>query len=153
MIQMNICEGIEKAKKVKAQNRYYRFKNRDKLKEYDKKRYIKMYKKDKNKILERNKKVKHLSGSVIRKGYRYITHPTHPKRTKQGYILEHRFIMEAIIGRYLEDAEVVHHIDNNKLNNIPSNLKLSTLKEHSASHYADMKIDKNGRFVSVVSRP
>lgn len=51
------------------------------------------------------------------------------KKTK--YILEHRFVMEQHLGRYLEPSEVVHHIDENPSNNNISNLKLySSQSDH-----------------------
>jgi len=40
------------------------------------------------------------------------------------YILEHRYVMEQHIGRYLSPAEVVHHIDGNPRNNNIENLRL-----------------------------
>ncbi|EMT54742.1 hypothetical protein I532_04020 [Brevibacillus borstelensis AK1] len=58
------------------------------------------------------------------RGYRLIKADDHPKRDKDGYVLEHRAAMESLTGRYLEDGEVVHHRDGNRLNNSPENLFL-----------------------------
>lgn len=72
-------------------------------------------------------------GSTInRDGYREIYCPNHPNRRKHTpYILEHRLVMEKMIGRYLLPNEVVHHKDGNKLNNAPENLQLfSENREH-----------------------
>lgn len=50
---------------------------------------------------------------------------------KRGRILEHRLEMEKLLGRYLEKAEVVDHIDGCVLHNHISNLKLySSNGEH-----------------------
>lgn len=63
-------------------------------------------------------------GFTLRSGYRYIKRPTHPMAGKQGYIAEHRLVMEEKIGRFLTKKEVVHHIDGNILNNSVDNLEL-----------------------------
>lgn len=46
----------------------------------------------------------------------------------------HRVEMERILGRKLGPDEVVHHIDGDKRNNSPSNLKVMTRSEHSRYH-------------------
>jgi hypothetical protein len=61
-------------------------------------------------------------GTKISKGYRYIYQPDHPFRRHGNYVLEHRLVMEQKLGRYLHPKEVVHHIDGNRLNNVPENL-------------------------------
>lgn len=52
----------------------------------------------------------------------------------------HREIMEQKLGRPLEPGEQVHHKDEIKLNNDPSNLELTTCSDHSKHHWSD--IDK-----------
>lgn len=49
-------------------------------------------------------------------------------------IAEHRWIMEQSIGRKLESWEYVHHIDQDKLNNDISNLKIVSPKLHGLEH-------------------
>src|SRR3990167_938541 len=62
--------------------------------------------------------------TITPEGY-VLTHmPEHPKSKPNGYIYEHRLIMEKKIGRYLHRWEIVHHIDGNRQNNKPENLKL-----------------------------
>jgi len=46
----------------------------------------------------------------------------------------HRHLMEQKLGRKLHFDEVVHHIDENKLNNDLSNLEIKTRSEHSRGH-------------------
>lgn len=48
----------------------------------------------------------------------------HPGADSKGYVYEHRYIMEQVIGRELEHKEIVHHRDKDKKNNIPENLMI-----------------------------
>jgi hypothetical protein len=64
-------------------------------------------------------------------GYRLIASPNHPNKDKQGYVREHRLVMEGVLGRLLLPTEDIHHKDGNKLNNTPDNLELfSGRREH-----------------------
>ena len=56
--------------------------------------------------------------------YILVKCPSHPFSTSDGYIREHRLIMEMVVGRYLLPEEVVHHRDTNHQNNDPDNLIL-----------------------------
>lgn len=66
--------------------------------------------------------------------YKLIFRPDHPNATASGYVREHRLVVEAHIGRYLEPTEEVHHIDHNKLNNDISNLIVLSKSEHASLH-------------------
>jgi len=67
------------------------------------------------------------------KGYVRVLMPEHPSEN-HGYVYEHRLVMEAIVGRYLEPWETVHHINEIKIDNRKANLFLTTIPEHSALH-------------------
>ena len=67
-------------------------------------------------------------------GYKMIYKPEHPHSDGKGYIREHILVMEKHLGRYLTEDEIVHHIDENKLNNDISNLRLMTKYEHKCYH-------------------
>lgn len=67
-------------------------------------------------------------------GYIYVYYPDHPCASADGYIMQHRFIMEQHIGRYLEKNEVVHHINHKRDDNRIENLQLMTFEEHASLH-------------------
>jgi hypothetical protein len=78
-------------------------------------------------------------------GYILIRQPNHPNAMLNGYVREHRLVMEAIIGRYLRDDEIVHHKNENKKDNRPENLELLSPSEHQNAHFS-------GRTLSELSR-
>lgn len=57
-------------------------------------------------------------------GYVLRYRPEHPNCNSNGYIREHRLVMEQKLGRPLLPEEVVHHKDDNPANNHPDNLEL-----------------------------
>ena len=57
-------------------------------------------------------------------GYVILWQKDHPDSRRSGYVLEHRIVMERIVGRRLRKNEVVHHRNGNKQDNRPSNLVL-----------------------------
>ena len=68
-------------------------------------------------------------------GYIWIYSPNHPRKTKAGYVLEHRLIVEKKIGRYLNSKEVIHHINHIKNDNRIENLQLcQDSSEHGHIH-------------------
>jgi hypothetical protein len=71
-------------------------------------------------------------------GYRLIASPNHPNKDKQGYVREHRLVMESILGRFLLPTEDIHHIDGNKQNNTPANLELfSSRSKHIIARHRE----------------
>jgi len=59
----------------------------------------------------------------------------HPMANRDGYVPEHRLVMEKKLGRYLTREEVVHHVDGDRANNEPENLVVfASLSEHNAYH-------------------
>ena len=75
-------------------------------------------------------------GKRIRQGYWWIRLPWHPK-ANNGYVREHRVLMELKIKRFLKDDEVVHHINHDKLDNRLENLHLCSQSEHKEIHRKD----------------
>jgi hypothetical protein len=99
------------------------------------KRLSEEWKKKISKALEGKKSYLWKGGRIRRKGYILCLKKEHPFSWKQGYIFEHRLVMEAELGRYLLPREVIHHIDGDRSNNEIDNLMLfGSWKEHRKYH-------------------
>jgi len=68
-------------------------------------------------------------GRINHLGYIRILAPNHPKAVK-GYVLEHRLVMEQVLGRYLESTEMVHHRNGIRHDNRVENLEIVTSRVH-----------------------
>ena len=71
--------------------------------------------------------------------YIYVYAPDHPNCVKAtnnvgGYVLEHRLVMEKILGRYLHPDEDVNHRNGIKDDNRPDNLRLVSHFAHFEEH-------------------
>ncbi len=83
--------------------------------------------------------------SYIKDGYRYVY------TGKRHYEPEHRIVMERFLNRKLKSSENIHHIDENTLNNSPSNLMIVNRSEHMSIH---IKIRKPQRITPLeIPRP
>ncbi len=71
-------------------------------------------------------------------GYEYFIDPI-----TKNKIYVHRYLMEQKLGRKLKLYEIVHHKDENKLNNIIQNLELTNRKDHASHHWKLMPEPKN----------
>lgn len=67
-------------------------------------------------------------------GYVFEFCPTHRLRNLWGFVAQHRLVMEDTLGRPLRKGEVVHHRDENPLNNHPDNLEVMTKGDHHKHH-------------------
>ena len=77
---------------------------------------------------------------VVTRGYILIWKKGHPAASRKGYVMEHRLIMEEIVGRYLTDEEEVHHKNFIHGDNAPDNLQLfPNHAEHMKAHKGNLK--------------
>lgn len=59
--------------------------------------------------LSGDKNARWKGGKIQIRGYIFIKKLAHPFCNKQGYVREHRLIVEKLIKRYLQPTEKVHH--------------------------------------------
>lgn len=70
------------------------------------------------------------AAGVSRKPNGYIEYTRGPNKGRSVHVVT----MEELVGRRIRPNEVVHHKDENRQNNHPSNLQLMTRSEHSSLH-------------------
>jgi len=74
-----------------------------------------------------------------KKGYVVLTIKTHPRASVGRCVMEHRVIMEAYLGRYLNENEIVHHKNGIKNDNRLENLEVMDHADHTLEHHTDAK--------------
>lgn len=70
-------------------------------------------------------------------GYVYLLRPEHPNATQNGYVAEHRLVMEESLGRPLTAEESVHHKNGVRDDNRPENLELWSTSQPYGQRVAD----------------
>jgi hypothetical protein len=78
-------------------------------------------------------------GICYKKGYKLVLCKGHPNADRDGYIAEHRLIMEQYLGRTLKRDEHIHHINRDITDNRIENLQLMSLTEHTILHHRGAK--------------
>ena len=75
-------------------------------------------------------------GECVTSGYRQV-----PRPDGDGWDLEHRIVMEQVIGRPLREGETVHHINGDRLDNRSKNLELWLKSQPAGQRVTDRIAD------------
>ena len=73
-------------------------------------------------------------GWTTKSGYIHIYKPDHPYANSDGYVAEHRLIMEEHLGCHLTPDEVVHHTNGLRWDNRIENLEVLDKHQHHHAH-------------------
>ena len=79
------------------------------------------------------------------KGYVMVLNRAHLRARQNGYVCEHILVAENMLGRPLTASEEVHHINRDRADNRPENLKVyaSHLDHSMTEHYADVAVARD----------
>lgn len=125
-----------------------RSKDRGQLKTFENRHNLKLAKRP---IAPHGEKCRFWKGGRVlhSNGYIKIQKPGHPYATYDGYVYEHRWLMEQKIGRYLRPDEDVHHKNHVKTDNRIENLELLPQAVHRRLHggFIPGRWDLSNRFV------
>ena len=87
-------------------------------------------------------------------GYIELYAPDHPSANpRTGRILEHRAVMEKVIGRFLKSDEEVHHLNGIKGDNRIENLEVLPRSTHRQITNAGQRLSADGFEWRIVWEP
>lgn len=78
-------------------------------------------------------------------GYVQLCIKQHPYASVDGYVMEHRVVMEKKMGRFLMSDEIIHHLNEVKHDNRISNLEVMGREEHIKLHHTGAKRSEETR--------
>jgi hypothetical protein len=83
-------------------------------------------------------------GKVTITGYKYVTDRDHPSANRDGYVHEHRKVVEKFLGYHIPKEANIHHINGQKLDNRIANLAVfANASDHSKYH---KHLEKHGMY-------
>ena len=100
-------------------------------------------------------KKRYVQGHVFKKNKKdgsYIAHNRMKLFINGQYIIRSRYVMEQHIGRALTKNDIVHHINENLMDDRIENLQLMTRSEHQSYHMAGEKHPLFGKEISDETR-
>lgn len=75
---------------------------------------------------------------ISKDGYVYLYYKNHPCADADGRVLEHRLVMEKVLGRCLYPFESVHHLNGVRSDNRLKNLELWAKPQPSGARVKDL---------------
>lgn len=84
-------------------------------------------------------------GRVVHENRVLISTPGHPRAHKRaGYVFEHILVAERALGHYLDPKAVVHHVDEDSLNNRNDNLAILPSRGYHMSLHRRLRVLRAG---------
>ena len=76
-------------------------------------------------------------GGIRRRGEGYVRkfNPNHPFCDNEGYIYQHRFVIEQYLGRLLKKNETIHHLGKKNDNRLKKLMCFISHSAHMRFHY------------------
>ena len=71
-------------------------------------------------------------------GYVAVWAPEHPRKRADNRVMEHRVVMEKILGRFLYPHETIHHRNGVRHDNRPENLELWIVRQPAGQRAAEL---------------